>query len=171
MRLVVAVLEFEVTWAFLSVGLTLLRMTSVQVPASLWGQLFCFCFFLHPCRSLQICCNFLFLPRRCFPPDRLQGEQPRRGWGRRPAGTLSWLSRQLAGHGACGGSWPAGRTQGCLRRAGGGSPWWPSSGPQDLGLMCVALGTRGLQGARGRGGGRPRAPGPRGQPPPSVGMR
>lgn len=72
---------------------------------------------------------------------------------------------------ACGGSWPAGRTQGCLSRAGGGLPRWPSTGPQDLGLVRVALGTLGLLGIRGRGWGWPGAPGPRGQLPPSSGMQ
>ena len=45
MRLVVAVLEFEVTWAFLSVGLTLLRMTSVQVTRKLVGTAVLLLFF------------------------------------------------------------------------------------------------------------------------------
>lgn len=61
-------------------------------------------FLLHPCHSLQTCCDFLFLLRRgCFPPGRLQGERPRQG-GSRPAGTGSWLSAQLAGRGRVAGA-------------------------------------------------------------------
>lgn len=148
---VMAVLEFAVMWAFLSVGFTLLRTTSVQVTSKFWGQLFCFCFLLRPCHGLQICCNFLFLLRRgCFPPSRPQGERPRQGvagrggggrghqssWqdagrrGGRGAVSAEQVAARLSGRAAAPGTsalraWPQGHG-GCW---GTGQGVWAARGP------------------------------------------
>lgn len=155
-RRVVAVLEFAVMWAFLSVGFTLLRMTSVQVTSKFWGQLFCFCFLLCPCHGLQICCNFLFLLRRgCFPPGRPQGERPRQGaagcggggrghqssWqdagaagagrrGGRGAVSAEQLAAHLSGRAVASGPGPCARGPGDMGVAGGtGQGVWAAQSP------------------------------------------
>lgn len=127
-------------------------------------------FLLHPCHSLQTCCDFLFLLRRgCFPPGRLQGERPRQG-GSRPAGTGSWLSAQLAGRGRVAGAGQRGgrravsaeQVAACL---GGRAP-----APRTSAFRAWPWG-HWLLGTRGRACRWPGAPTPWGQLPPSSGMR
>lgn len=114
---------------------------------------------LHPCHSLQTCCNFLFLLRRgCFPPGRLQGERPRQG-GSRPAGTGSWLSAQLAGRGRVAGAGQRGgrravsaeQVAACL---GGRAP-----APRTSALCAWPWGHWGCWGYGAGGGGGPGLPG------------